>query len=234
MASRIEAGGLGAVHAGLPRFEGPEPLPVRVSNYIRDAILAGHLAQGARLREIELAQKLGISRSPLREAFRILESEGLLEVVPRKGVFVVKTSPEEAQEVYEVRSLIEGYGARLAASRIQEQELERMRRLLAQMRRVSLDNRYWDYQATSLEFHDTFMKASGNRKLFALYAQTRKFLLRIQALAPGEHRVSQESVEEHSRILKALEKRDPDAAEAAARRHVGNVFGRIGGTPSPS
>lgn len=232
MVSRVETGGLGGVHAGLPRFEGPEPLPVRVSNYIRDAILAGHLAQGGRLREMELAQQLGISRSPLREAFRILESEGLLEVVPRKGVFVVKTSPEEAQEVYEVRSLIEGYGARVAASRIQDGDLERMRRLLAEMRPAALDNRYWDYQATSLEFHDTFMRASGNQKLFALYAQTRKFLLRIQALAAGEHRVSQESVEEHGRILEALERRDPDAAEAAARRHVGNVLSRIGGSPA--
>jgi DNA-binding GntR family transcriptional regulator len=203
-------------------------LPVRVATYIRDAILSGHLPQGARLREIEFAQKLGISRSPLREAFRILESEGLLEVVPRKGVFVVKTSPEEAHEVYEVRSLIEGYGARLAASRIEEQELKHMRRLLEEMRRISLDNRYWDYQATSLEFHDTFMRASGNHKLLALYSQTRKFLLRIQALAVGEHRVSQESVEEHGSILEALERRDPDAAEAAARRHVGNVLSRTG------
>lgn len=231
MTSQGPTEGLGTVHGALPRFHGPEPLPVKVADYIREAILAGHLAQGARLREIELAQKLGISRSPLREAFRMLESEGLVEVVPRRGAFVVKTSPEEAHEVSEVRSLIEGYGARLAASRITEQDLEHMRTLLGEMRRIGLDNRYWDYQAISLRFHDTFMRAGGNQKLLAIYGQTRKFLLRIQALATGEHRVSPASVEEHGRILDALEQRDPDAAEAAARRHVENVLTRTQRAP---
>ena len=221
--------GVGTIDAALPRFEGPEPLPVKVANYIRDAILAGHLAQGARLGEVEIARKLGISRSPLREAFRVLESEGLLEVVPRRGVFVVRTSPEEALEVYEVRSLLEGYGASLAASRIGEQDIEHMRCLFERMKGASLENRFWDYQAISLEFHDTFMKAGGNGKLIALYTQTRKFLLRVQALLPEEHRISPQSVEEHGRILEAIERRDPERAQEAAREHVGNVFKRAEG-----
>lgn len=230
--SQSTKAGVGAVYSALPKFEAPGPLPVTVANYIRDAILAGHLAPGARLREIEIAQKLGISRSPLREAFRILDAEGLVEVIPRRGVFVVRTSPEEMHEIYEVRSLIEGYGARLAATRIGAGDIEHMRRLLEQMRRAKLEDRYWDYQSISLAFHDTFMRGGGNQKLFALYGQTRKFLLRVQALSPGEHRVSPQSIEEHGRILEALERRDPDGAEEATRRHISNVLARTGARPN--
>lgn len=228
---RSTPGILEAPEAALPKFQGPEPLAVRVASYIREAILNGHLSQGARLREIDLAQKLGISRSPLREAFRILESDGLVEIVPRKGAFVVKTSPEEGHEVAEVRKLIEGHGARLAASRIETVDLTRMRALLEEMKRLRRANRYWDYQATSLEFHDVFMRASGNRQLFALYEHTRKLLLRINAFAVGEHRITQQSIEEHGRILEALERHDPDLAEDAARRHVGGVLRRTSGSP---
>jgi DNA-binding GntR family transcriptional regulator len=185
---------------------------------LRDAIQEGQLKPGERVMEIDLAQWLEMSRTPVRDALRRLESEGMLAHEPRAGLVVAKLDRQAVMELYTMREVLEGTAARLCARHASDMEVTELLDLVKRERELQ-----GDFQALARHnrrFHEAVHRGAHNRYLEkSLYAVTDSMGLlgRSQMLLPHRAKTAQA---EHAEIARAIEKRDPDAAEAAARRHV--------------
>ncbi len=194
----------------------------RVFIHLKAAILDGTIPAGQRLTEEGLAAQLGVSRTPVREAIKRLEAEGHLQVLPRRGITVPRITAEQVEESGAVREVLEGLAARLAAERIQPQEIARLRYLLDQMVKLRDHQDVPALVRANIDFHETICKAARNSMLLQMYGRlvdTLQILtLRLKLLR------QEESFPEHAAILRALEARDPEEAERLAKLHV--VHGR--------
>jgi phosphonate utilization transcriptional regulator len=191
-----------------------------VQQEIERMISTGELGPGDKLTEAFLADRLGVSRGPVREAFRVLEEAGLLQLEKNRGVFVRQIPIEEALEIYELRAMMEAHvGATLAqsASRAQLEELET---LIGQMEEAVADGQEARYHALNVSFHERMVSFAGNQKLLALYRKlTRELsLLRLRNLAEHGHLIT--SIAEHREMLCAIASGDCARAAEALRQHV--------------
>ncbi len=192
----------------------------QAASILRQAIITGELKLGTRLRETELSNSLNISRSPIREAFRMLESEGLVQICPNKGAFVTQLNEKDLKDIYELRKLLEVHAIRIACSRVTQEDLEELKAVIKEMeRRLELKD-YMGYLKSSHEFHECFIKKCENERLFNLFRVLRNSILAIQILAYSYPERSSDSLEEHRKILSALSKRNPDKAEEYLRKHL--------------
>lgn len=190
---------------------------------LRQAILNGRLAAGARLRQTELADQLGISRTPIREALVRLQQEGLLELLPRAGVRVVSLDPEEAVDLYDVREALDGLAARLAAGRRDTAALARLESALARMGRCVERNDPGHWFRSHVVFHEEIVRAAGNRHLARLATVVRLSIRQFHPLLLKTERRLGDAYREHRRIFEAIAARDPESAERAARLHIANA-----------
>lgn len=190
---------------------------------LRGLILAGYYRSGEKLREEELARQFGVSRTPVREALRKLESEGLVHYLPHRGVLVNQISPDDLAEIYPVRAMLEGLAARLAATHIGEDELAALRSIQRQMEQTIAKGDFKRATRLHTKFNMTLYHASHNRRLASILAQfndyiehtiTRSFILSGRA---------EEIHREHAAMIDAIARADGAAAEAAARLHVENA-----------
>ena len=187
---------------------------------IRDAIVSGSLKAGSRVSEPELAERYGISRTPIREAFRQLESEGYLTVTPRRGAVVSELSPKDVEEFYAIKSIMEGYAARRACENMSAKNLERLQAIndkLAELARIGDIKHFFKVHS---EFHELFIKAADNEKLHELITSlvTRFQRLRFTSLSlPGRMEIS---VQEHEKIIAAFRNKDADLAETLVRQNA--------------
>lgn len=190
----------------------------RVFSYLKAAILDGTIATGKRLTEEGLAAQLGVSRTPVREAIKRLEAEGHLKVLPRRGITVPRITAEQVEELGAVREVLEGLAARLAAERIQPQELARLRYLLDQMATLCEKGDAPALVRANIDFHETICKAARNALLLQMYGRLVETLqiltLRLKLLRQAQ------SLPEHRAIFLALQARDPIEAERTAKLHV--------------
>jgi DNA-binding GntR family transcriptional regulator len=187
---------------------------------IRDAITSGVLKPGEKVAEPELAERFGISRTPIREAFRQLESEGYLTVIPRKGAVVASFSERDIEEFYAIKSILEGYAARLACNNLSEREIDRLNAINNKLDQMAQGGDVKHFFKVHNDFHDLFIKAADNEKLMDLINMlVQKFQrLRIASLSiPGRMDVS---VQEHWKIIDAFRRRDPDLAEQLVRKNA--------------
>lgn len=215
---------MSAVHVQ-PNSEADEiPLPRvvlsdQVKEFIVEAILGGELKPGDRIVESSLARRLGVSQAPVREAIRDLVLLGFLETEPYKGTSVRSFSPEELWEVYTVRAALESLAARLAATRLNEADVETLRTILDQMvdagRKQDLDG----MTRLDNDFHETILKIAGNRLLYQLWQA-----LRFGYWTIVTAKISSFDLEylaaRHEELLNALKTRDPRKAMYAMRRHI--------------
>ncbi len=203
--------------------EGPGAF--RVFERLRRSILEGKYGPEERLIEEQLAEKLGVSRTPIRQALTMLEAEGLVEIVPNKGAMVCSFTVEDVWEIYDLRAVLEGHAARRAAGRIAGEELERLAGLAAEME--GLAGRFSDHEEETRrlvtlnnEFHGIVVTASRNRRLEWLIRRTVQVPLVFKAFywyGPHERAISNHY---HRQILKALEANDAERAEIVMREHV--------------
>lgn len=201
-------------------MEKHQTLRERILETIRDAIMTGALKPGEKVAEPELAERFGISRTPIREAFRQLESEGYLTVIPRKGAVVVSFTEKDVEEFYAIKGILEGHAARKACGKMGERDLERLVAVNDKLRRLAVDGDVKHYFKVHNDFHDIFLKAADNEMLYDLVTNlVNKFQrLRYASLRlPGRMRVS---VEEHDKIIEAFRKRDADKAERLVRKNA--------------
>jgi DNA-binding GntR family transcriptional regulator len=173
------------------------------------------------VRFADVAAALGVSRGPVREAFRALGQAGLVRVEKNRGVFVRQVSLEEANEFYEVRAALEGLIGRLAARRIAIDEVEQLRGVVKRMHQMQKSRRAEDYFALNVEFHDLLARAARNN---ALYANYRGVINQLDLYRRATISRSVENIplstQEHEAIVEAVAKRDEQRAEALLTQHV--------------
>lgn len=195
----------------------------RAASVLREGILNGRLAAGTRLRQMELARRLAISRTPLREALMKLEQEGLIERLPGAGLRVKLLELDEAAELYDIREVLDGLAARLAAQRISESEIRALERQIRRMNecRASQDAHQWF--VAHVAFHDDIFRASGNRRLQGLVSVVRLSIQRFHPVLLSTPNRLNDAFGEHRGIFDAIRTHDPEAAERLARAHIANA-----------
>jgi phosphonate utilization transcriptional regulator len=205
-----------------------ESLTSLVQREIERRIVAGELAPGAKLNEAELASAMGISRGPVREAFRALEQVGLVETEKNRGVFVRLVSLEEANEIYEVRAALESQIGRLAAERAKPAQLERMRAIVKRMHAAGRKRDPDAYFPLNIEFHELLAEAAGNRSLAAHYRRVvnELNLYRREAIQRNLD-VIPVSTREHEAVVEAIAKGDAVLAARLLHDHVINSRSRL-------
>jgi len=201
-------------------FEKPATLRERVEDFLRDAIMQGHVAGGDRLRESELCLKLTVSRSTLREALRTLEAERLITIEPHRGPSVARVTEKDARELYAVRALLEGLAAQEFARLASQAQVAQLREQVCQLQalRDSVDRA--QLLDAKRRFYDVLLSGSGNGLVreMLLGMHSRINLLRATSFARGERLA--ESLQEIDEICRAIEARDAGGAQRAAVRHV--------------
>lgn len=199
-----------------------ESAPDRVYEQIREAIRQGHFIPGSRLRERDVASQFNVSRTPVREALRRLESEGILTSSAQKGLKVTELDHQMIAELYYMRELLEGTAAGLAAENATKAEIQLLQMI------VSEENEYIespsDLARLNYALHQTIQGAARNRYLVVSLNTLRDGLMLIPSTNLGDTRRAKASHEEHLKIVSAIEAKDPEAAIAAARAHISSAY----------
>lgn len=201
-----------------------EYLPLRdvVFNTLRQAILKGELEPGERLMEIQLAERLGVSRTPIREAIRKLELEGLVLMIPRKGAEVAKISEKSLRDVLEVRRSLEELAIELACSRMTEEDVLDLEQAQETFRAAVRQGDAMTIAESDEHFHDIIYNGTGNSRLVQILNNLREqmYRYRLEYIKDADKR--QILLVEHDQIFKAIRDRHVAEAKAAAREHIDN------------
>lgn len=202
------------------RFTDPGLIRERVVSALRDAIIAGRLKPGERIRERELVSLLGVSRSPLREAIRILETEGFITSLAHRGARVSEVSAVDLHDMLDVRIMLESFAARLFIERLDEAALRAMEEQVERSRapgyRVDLQENF----DLGLEFHDLLVGACGNRKVVQMHENLKRHQTRYQHFAFARLGRDLRALDEHAEMVTMLRARDLGAVERLMRAHL--------------
>lgn len=201
-----------------------EYLPLRdvVFNTLRNAILTGELSPGERLMEIKLADKLGVSRTPIREAIRKLELEGLVVNTPRKGAEVANISAEDLRDVLEVRRSLEVLAIRLACDKMTEETLELLHENIDAFKHSIDAKATSDIASVDVSFHDIIYKSTGNNRLIQILNNISEQMYRYRFEYIKNKEAWNRLVEEHMNIYEAIKNRDKDLAVKSILLHIDN------------
>ncbi|MDO4311763.1 MAG: GntR family transcriptional regulator [Eubacteriales bacterium] len=199
----------------------------KVFQRIREDILSGVYQDGDELREITLGEKLGVSRTPVREALRQLELEGLVTIVPNKGAYVTAITQKDVKDIYMVRSLLEGLCARWATRNITEEQIEELEEILLlsefHLKRRN-EGRVKQVSELDGKFHKVLYEASDSRILEHVLKDFHKYVKMARQLSVGTPDRAEHSIAEHRGILNAIKNKDEDLAERLANEHIMKVM----------
>lgn len=201
-----------------------EYLPLRdvVFNTLRQAILKGELEPGERLMEIQLAERLGVSRTPIREAIRKLELEGLVVMIPRKGAEVAKITEKDLNDVLEVRCALEGLAVELACNKIDADGIKRLQYNLGEFKKAVIGRDLGMLAEKDVEFHDIIVAATNNDRLLQLLNNFREQMYRYRVEYLKDAKTHKQLVKEHESIISDLENRDVESAKKHIEHHIYN------------
>ena len=199
-------------------------LPLRdvVFNTLREAILKGELQPGERLMELQLASKLGVSRTPIREAIRMLEQEGLAVTMPRKGAEVARMTLKDMEDVLEVREALDELAARIACAKINDEQLENLKSIRDEFKKSLDSGDVKKIAEEDVRFHDAIYEATDNAKLIALTNNIREQMYRYRVEYLKDQNNYPILIAEHDAIVNALEQRDKEMVTAEMHTHVVN------------
>ncbi len=196
----------------------------RVFNKLREDILSGKYEDYEELKEVAIGEEMGVSRTPVREAFRQLELEGLIQIIPNKGAYVTGITEKDVKDIYMIRSLLEGLCARWATEHITEEQMEEMEEnvYLAKFHAekghleqlAELDNR----------FHDILYEACNSKILEHQLKDFHQYVLRVRKKTLSSANRGPRSNEEHERIMEAIKAGDASLAESLANKHIINAY----------
>ena len=209
-----------------------EYLPLRdvVFNTLRQAILRGELKPGERLMEIQLADKLGVSRTPIREAIRKLELEGLVLMIPRRGAEVAEITEKSLRDVLEVRGALEELAVELACDRIGEDGIEQLKVVAKEFEEALKSGDVTIYAEADVKFHDVIYLATENQRLIQLLYNLREQMYRYRVEYLKQEEVHPTLLKEHDHIIACIEKHDKEAAKKAVATHVDNQVKTVSDT----
>lgn len=201
-----------------------EYLPLRevVFNSLREAILTGKLQPGERLMEIQIAENLGVSRTPVREAIRKLEIEGLAVMIPRKGAEVAKITKKQLRDVLEVRKALEELAVQLACKRISRKEVEQLEKAHEEVRKMTAEQNLTEIVRADVDFHEIIYKAADNERLLQILHNLRQQMYRYRLEYLKNTDNHDLIVKEHEDILDAVRTLNEDNAMSAMRVHIDN------------
>lgn len=201
-----------------------EYLPLRdvVFNTLRQAILRGELKPGERLMEIQLANKLGVSRTPIREAIRKLELEGLVLMIPRKGAEVADISEKSLRDVLEVRKALEELAVQLACDKITKEEIEDLKKAAEDFKKILKSRDITEIAEADVRFHDIIFMATDNQKLVQILNNLREQMYRFRVEYLKNEEVHPQLIAEHEKIIEHIMERDKAKASAIVSEHINN------------
>jgi DNA-binding GntR family transcriptional regulator len=205
------------------KLDNYKPLREVVFESVRGAIISGVLKPGERLMEVQLAEKLGVSRTPIREAIRKLELEGLVIMMPRKGAYVADLSIKDITDVLEIRATLEGLASSLAALRITDDEIEQLELNALQFHKAIEADDFDGIVQADIDFHDNIFKATRNDMLMQLNNNLREQVQRFRIMYISKSNKSKDLAKEHFEIADAISKRNIDLAEKLAKKHIDNA-----------
>ena len=199
----------------------------RVFNKLRENILNGVYDEGEELKEIAIGKELGVSRTPVREAFRQLELEGLIQIVPNKGAYVTGITPKDIHDIYMIRSSLEGMAAKLAVKNITKEQLEEMEENVYLASFHASKGHMEQMTELDSRFHHILYEACGSKMLENLLQDFHQYVIRIRkkTLSTKERGVA--SNEEHKAIMEAIKSKDEKKAEKLANTHIINAYENI-------
>lgn len=200
----------------------PTVLVENISEILTDAIVKGVFKGGDQLVEAELRQQFGVSRSPIRESFRILEKKGLVEIIARRGAFVKKITARDIEEHFPVRGVLEGLAAREAYPKIRREDIDNLSKILEKMKQAANESDAKEYLTQHLKFHEIFISASGNELLINLLKTLRRHSLWYRFSYRYYSEDFKKSVKIHVKIFRMLRSKitDPDELEQVVRDHI--------------
>ena len=200
-----------------------KPLHGIVLEILREAIVSGLLKPGEKLMEAQLADEMGISRTPVREAIRKLELEGFVHMIPRKGACVAEYSEKDIIDTFRIRLALEKLAIELAVEGITDSEIDELQKVLDE-ERVSIEAGQLEAMVDKdVEFHDVIYRVSGNQRLIQIMGNLREQISRFRFVSLGGQGRGKEVLVEHGRIVDAFRKRDLKLALEGTEEHIRNT-----------
>lgn len=199
----------------------------KVFRQLRENILSGIYKENDELREISIGEEMGVSRTPVREALRQLELEGLVKIVPNKGAYVTGISQKDVYDIYKIRSLLEGLCAAWATKNITEEQIDELEEILFLSEyHLNKSGKGKAEQVSELDgkFHKVLYKASNSRIMDHVLSDFHKYVQMARTLSVGEKDRAEKSIAEHREILQAIKDKDAALAEELANRHIMRVM----------
>lgn len=197
-----------------------KPLRDVVFESLRTAILEGKLKSGQRLMEVQLAEQLGVSRTPIREAIRKLELEGLVIMLPRKGAYVADMSFKDLIDVLEIRASLEGLAASLASGRRRDEDIEGLEKLAREFEESVKSGDIEEVLKKDVEFHEYIFSLANNKKLHQIINSLWEQVHRFRVTYVSDYEASLSLVEEHNKILEAIKEGNCELAKIYATEHI--------------
>lgn len=199
----------------------------KVFQKIREDILSGKYKDGEELREISIGEELGVSRTPVREALRQLELEGLVEIIPNKGAYVTGITQKDVMDIYKIRSMLEGLCARWATEHITDEQIEELEEIvLLSEFHLKKPSQGKAVHVSDLDgkFHKILYEASNSRILEHMLTDFHKYVQMARRMSIGTKDRAEKSIAEHRAILEAIKNKDKDLAEKLANDHIMKVM----------
>lgn len=199
-------------------------LPLRdvVFNTLREAILKGELKPGERLMELQLAAKLGVSRTPIREAIRMLEQEGLAVTIPRKGAEVAKMTEKDMEDVLQIREALDELAAKIACEQISEEQLEELVATMHEFEESTKTDNVKKIAEADVKFHDIIYQSTGNPKLVNMVNNLREQMYRYRVEYLKREEAHPQLIAEHAAIIEYISKGEKKAATDVMCKHIDN------------
>ena len=198
-------------------------LRAKVFNQLQNDILNGKYKQGSSLIETKLSEDMGVSRTPIREAIKQLELEGLVQTVPHKGVVVKGISSKDIRDIYTIRMLIEGLAARWAAENITDEELNELQEAVDLEEFYTNKNDSQHLLKFDSRFHEIIFNASKSKPLKQILSTFHNYVQRARNASLGSPSRAREALKEHKATLQAIKEKDPDKAEKLTTEHIKNA-----------
>lgn len=196
----------------------------RVFNRIREDILNGKYREHEELKEVAIGEELGVSRTPVREAFRQLELEGLIQIIPNKGAYVTGITTKDVRDIYMIRSYLEGLCARWATQEISNEKMEEMEESIFLSEFHASKGHYEQMAEMDNRFHEILYESCNSKMLEHLLKDFHQYVLRVRKRTLSNSKRGNESNLEHRRIMEAIKEKDADRAEQLANQHMINAY----------
>ncbi|MBN2704902.1 MAG: GntR family transcriptional regulator [Deltaproteobacteria bacterium] len=197
-----------------------QPLPDKIANFVREAIIVGKLKPGEKISEAKLADELHISRTPIREAIRMLESEGFVSIIPRRGTIVSEFSLEDLYEYFQIKACLEGFAAAGVVGALTERDLNKLKKLNEEEMAAIESGDFTHYLRIHDDFHQIFLARTVNRKLFSLIQHMGFHIRRLEKIFNDQPDIFVACSKTHASLIKAFEERDAAKVREIVERNI--------------